>query len=567
MALRFRQLAGSCLVAVSLVGCGGEPKDPADTPAAENGTPSPHQNPLNFAVWHADFPFPLELSPEAPSPAHRFSRLQALERVAAKLQGNCTRAAWLMAKEYFSRAGPEAVPVLIEALDRALQSAQLADVVQNVAEALGRMGRLHSTDVAEALLRALQHPKESVKNSAMAALVQAGTPDTVLRARAFWDELTPRACHDWLRAARAHLPLEQLEPIYGELRDDPAQAPIFSFLIEEILQLPLPVAARLLEPMWDEARGNLRMTIASVLHLVGDLRGTHHLQERLRDAPPQQKIEAVNAIAQGDLARLGDDLLKLSVDPDPAVRQAVIVALSRHSGENIDNIIATAAMDPVTAVRQPALAALRMRGKQEYLDQLVDLVRTATGTKLLQVLADVAAAGYPEAIPVMEERMASSPPEERKKFIQAIGVSRVPEAAAALKRVFDQQEERIDHHDQQTNVTYAGTLLPNHPAQAPLLLEWFGEEERSDYRRRAYLLQALGNIAALTPDAALAKSVYDTYRNVLADADEIPQMRLLALEYLRRDLTLDDMEALQGMAQRETGPMRRALVNALFEFF
>ena len=74
-------------------------------------------------------------------------------------------------------------------------------------------------------------------------------------------------------------------------------------------------------------------------------------------------------------------------------------------------------------------------------------------------------------------------------------------------------------------------------------------------------------VAADAENRAFAGAVYDSCREILADRDEIPQLRLLALEYLRRGLTLDDMERIKAMQDTETGPMRKALVDFLFEFF
>jgi len=55
---------------------------------------------------------------------------------------------------------------------------------------------------------------------------------------------------------------------------------------------------------------------------------------------------------------------------------------------------------------------------------------------------------------------------------------------------------------------------------------------------------------------------------LLMDRDEIPQIRLLALEYLRRDLNANDVIVIQRMQNDETDEaMRKALTSFLFEFF
>jgi hypothetical protein len=75
------------------------------------------------------------------------------------------------------------------------------------------------------------------------------------------------------------------------------------------------------------------------------------------------------------------------------------------------------------------------------------------------------------------------------------------------------------------------------------------------------------SIAADREDAEVSRRVYSRLREILADVDEIPQMRLLALELLRRNLTVADATRIKRLLTKEKAPMRRALNNFLYEFF
>ena len=59
-------------------------------------------------------------------------------------------------------------------------------------------------------------------------------------------------------------------------------------------------------------------------------------------------------------------------------------------------------------------------------------------------------------------------------------------------------------------------------------------------------------------------------RRIVFDRDEIPQLRLQALEYLRKDLLLDDAMKLKRALRKEdkkSKAMRRCLSDYLFEYF
>lgn len=556
------------LLSVAIVtACGG---DAAGGPASDGGqavAATVQENVLGFDTWRPDFPHVVHISPDSGQGYYHKPRREALERLVGKLQGNCTRDGWTMAMAFPDQAPESMVPLLVEALDRAMQIKHLADVVQNTAEAMGRMGRYNRSEIADALLRALQHPKVAVQNAAMSSLVHAGTAEAVREARAHVPRLHLRGQADWIRAVRQQLPPDEIAEIYLEFLHGNTMPNLFGVVVEESSKLPLPAAARLLGSLWQQARGTLRMTVASALHAAGDLRGTRFLREVLQNGDGDAKASAVVAAARGDLEYLRDDVLKLSMDGSDNVRHSVALTVGTLPGENIDNLLATLAVDPADDVRHSALTMLRGRKQRDLLDRLIQRVRTASGSKLVQALGDLSAAGDGMAVPAIVERMESSPREERRKFVQALGRSRTTEAFSALKEVFLEVEAPIDTAIGRTNVNYTAVVFANLRAARADVLELFRSLPRDDHRRRGCLLYTLGGMAADTADAAFAEEVYDLFRQILGDREDLPQMRLLALQNLRRVLTLDDMEAVKELQKQEEGPMRRALTDFLFEFF
>src|SRR5436190_12176107 len=128
----------SCrLAALLLVAPHVHAQDETATPVAP--APAGDANPYRLAPFHADFPIPLEYPPRAGLEYDR-TRNQILERLAANLQGNVRREAWLSAQEFFWHAPDDAVEPLVEAMDRAFGNPSIGDVVKNCVEAMGRMG-------------------------------------------------------------------------------------------------------------------------------------------------------------------------------------------------------------------------------------------------------------------------------------------------------------------------------------------------------------------------------------------------------------------------------------------
>jgi hypothetical protein len=99
------------------------------------------------------------------------------------------------------------------------------------------------------------------------------------------------------------------------------------------------------------------------------------------------------------------------------------------------------------------------------------------------------------------------------------------------------------------------------------MIQLFSDLPAHDVRRRGHILSLLGKVAADRADPEIAAPLYGVLRDVVFDGQKSPQMRLVALEFLVRDLNLDDAMRLKRSLPDEEPPMRKALSDFLFEFF
>lgn len=538
--------------------------------ACTDAYPGENQNPahpLGFETWDEQFPIRLQLSPRVPGRWYAFSRRQALERVIANLQGNCTREAWLFAKDFFHRAPEEAIEPLIETMDRAFLSPGLGELVQNTVEAMGRMA---DPRFADALLRALEHDRANVRNAALQSMARSGTPDVVRRTYTMLPFLDLTSKRHWIESARIQLGANAL-PMYAELLQSGAPIP-FQVMLDEVLKMPPAQAAELLRSLWPDARGDLKVIIAGVFHAVGDGAGTAVLQQALRGGDATLVRLAIQGTRAGDLQPLLEDILRQTLHPDADVRAEAVLTIADLPGENItDTLQLLAATSDDWIVQAEALAALVRRGHRDEMDRIIEQLNTVTGTALSRALDLVQATGDGVAVPVILARYAKTPPGEGRGFLQAIAFTRAPEAFEPLTNLFLGEERAVEPTPTvgvvKTTMNYIPTLLLNLEGVEQEMIQLFHDLPREDVRRRAYMLDTLGKNAAEHEGAAASTQIYGLMRGMVLDRQESPQMRLAALTYLRRDLTLEDAMAIKGILSEEDMPMRRALSDFLFDLF
>lgn len=545
----------------------------AQAPApARPSTQNPAQ--YSFSTWHADYPVALDLPTPNLAPVYQRSRRQALERVAANLQGNTRREVWLLATDFFARAPEDAVEVLVGVMDRAFGQPMLVDVVRNAVDAMGRMERQEFDD---ALRRALEHPDASVRQAALCALGSSGKPETVrATASQFMTGMDGRSRIAWLRAARLRLP-DECPKLYAQIMRAETPIAIRDLVLKEILLLPPAQGAVALEPIWEHAIGDFRVICAGVLHAAGRPSGTIHLDQCLRGEDAMLAAEAVKQLRGRDLGQLRDAVLRLSTHARPEVRLAVAQTLAGVEG---DDVTATyevlSGTDELVETKSIALRELTLRGRPDAVTAVIEQAASATGSRLQLLLRMLGASGDPRMVELFVKRFRESPPEEGRQFLVALALCRAPGSARALFDVYKGEVRAVSAKDSLGNQldtrSYVPVILPNLRGQEQELLAMWPELDRKDYHRRALYLQALSGIGVERSSPALAKQVADLLRSVLFDVDEIPQLRIQALNALARPwLDLDDVRRLtrlQEASGRDGGDALRPLVkDFLFEYF
>ena len=547
----------------------------ADKPATPGGAASPDPaNPYRFEVWHADYPVPLSLPNRSRPRVYERSRRQALEQVAVNLSGNCSRLAWQMAMDFFRRAPEDAAEVLIQSMDRSFGQPAFADVVKNTVEAMGQM-ELELFD--DALRRALEHPSPVVRQAVYGALLGSGSDDTVrLTYGALMSSMDGKGRQSWLRAARARLGDEAVE-MFRKLMVPTVPLPVRDMVVQETLELDPQDGAVIFEELWPTAEGPFKTLIAGVMHAAGRTSGTLWLRDALEGEDLQSVLHAIRQLALAGPGPLMDQVLALSNHPRPEVRLELARLLTKVPGEAATGVLEVlASPEEPLQIKKVALRELTSRGRTAVTDFLLEDLATATGTRLQLQLDLLAASGDARAVEVFKRRFLASPESEGRSFLQALAFCGAPGAAGALIDLFLDEERAVatprSSGGQLTTVNYIPVLLPNLRGSEAVLVDGFKRIPADDYGRRALYMQVLAGVASDRTDAEIVEPIIETLRGILFDANELPQLRVQALNALtRRFLTLDDAmrlkRAQEPIGDRETPSMRALLKDFLFEYF
>jgi HEAT repeat protein len=514
-------------------------------------------NPYRLEPFHPDFPAALEYPPAIGLEYVR-TRRQILERLAANLQGNVRREAWLIATEFFWRAPDDAVEPLVEAMDRALADPALGDVARNCIEAMARMGR---EQFEAPLRRALQHKNPVVQQAAYAALAACGTPPTLRALAGEFAQMDGRAQAAWLRHVRQRLGDEGVDLLTAAMMG-PHPGPVRDRVLKEALQLPAEAAARVVGGRWSEAVGEFKAIIAGVLHAAGDSRGTLWLLDGLGSEDVGRLVLAIRHCAFGDLGELREALLRASTHLRPEVRLEVAKTLTRVPGDDIADVYEVlASPDEPWETRGIAVRELTRRGRTRMVSVLLDEAATATGTRLQAIVNELSASGDPRGVPVLVERYRRAPAGEGRPFLQALAQNQSDAAAQALLEILRGPDAVVARgaDGDLTVRRYVPILLLNLRGSERVVLEAFHALPAENWRLRAALLPTIAGFAADRQDPALVADCVAAVRDVLFDRRQLPQLRVLALNLMRlRSLTIDDVLRLRN-SYRDEAPGLRAL--------
>jgi HEAT repeat protein len=530
--------------------------------------PTAADNPYRLAPYHADFPVALSYPPMSGAEYDR-TRRQILERLTANLQGNVRREAWLAATEFFWRAPEDAVAPLIEAMDRAFGNPALGDgdVVKNCIEAMGRMGN-EAFDAP--LRRALQHKNPSVQQAAFAALATCGKKETLRELAGAFPNMDGRARGAWLRGVRMRLGADAV-PILKDVMMKPYPVSVRDQVLQEALKMPPAAAAEILRDRWEEAVIEFKAIIAGVRHANGETAGTAWLRDSYASEDLGRVAMAIRNSAFGDVGELRNPLLALSTHLRPEIRLEVAKICTRIEGGDVADVYEVlAAPEESWEQRAIALRELTRRGRNKVVDVLLDELPTATGTRLTMIVNQLSASGDERAVPILVERFNKAPPGEGRPFLQGLAQNQSAAAAKAMFAIYRGEDRSVGRsaNGDLTTRSYLPTLFMNLRGNERTVLAEFLALEPQQWSLRAALLPTLVGIAADRTDPELQEALLAPVRQILFDRNELPQMRVLALNLLsRRWLTIEDALKLRNTRHDEIPGLRALFADFLNDAF
>jgi hypothetical protein len=540
---------------------------PSMATRAQDAAPaSAAANPFRLEPFHADFPVELTW-PARHGTAYDRTRRQILERLCANLQGNVRSEAWHMATEFFWRAPDDAVEPLVETMDRAFGNPALKDVVKNCVEAMGRMA---NERLEPALRRAAEHGNPNVHQAAFLSLARCGKLSTLRQMREWFDRMDARARAGWLQAVRERLGDEAM-PLLRDIMGGNYPIEVRDQVLKEALQMPPELAADVLRTRWSEAVGEFKAIIAGVLHAAGDGAGTIWIQEALRGEELGTMALAIRHCTRGELGPLRSELLRASTHERAGIRHEVARALVGVDGDDIADVYEVLANpDEPWETRSIALRELTRRDRNRFVSTMLEELGTAGGTRLNVLLAQLAASGDPRCVPELVARFQKAPPGEGRPFLQAIAQNASSAAAAALLDLFRGPELLVARGASGAHTTwnYVPTLLLNVRGAETQILDAFEQLDRADWRHRALLMPTVAGLAADRADPALKQRCAGLLRQVLFDRDDLPQLRVLALNLMTmRSLSVEDALRLKNSRTEEQPGMRALLGDFLTDYF
>jgi hypothetical protein len=328
-------------------------------------------------------------------------------------------------------------------------------------------------------------------------------------------------------------------------------------------------AVRLLDPVWQTLPDPFQIQVAGLFHAIADPRGVARLRPELKTPVTDFNMAglAVQALGKGDASVLIDEILTLTNEEQAELNLGIIDAIADVPGEAVtQTLLILADESQVTDLRKAALAALAARGQTQALDDLIDVVRAEPrGTRFQAAVEALVGAHYGRVAPVLLERAKLAGASQEQFFVRMIARVGTLESFEALREIFLLPEYRYEG-GQQSNVVFLGVQLANIPVARLAMLDLLDSLPRSDYRRRAALIHALANIAGAANDRSFGAPIFAALRERLFDAEEVPQIRLLSLSYLQRDILLSDAVALRAVMRASEDGMRQYLSDYLLEF-
>ena len=269
------------------------------------------------------------------------------------------------ARVELAASGAAALPELQRLFDACWSEPMLAQRVQNVVEVAGMM----ETGAGRGLiLRALDHPSPSVRETAARALTRHARPedyDLLL-------ERMPRSGRgpqgDFVLALLAADPVRAARDLAAWIQDE-TMAEAARILAPHVVGLRDPDAAAALRPIYPALEGELRVHVQTFVAAQPDEEALAGLRAWLLDeSDPTRRHLVAGAFSRAGLAHELSTLVT-TTDPDPVLRKIAVQAIAAApDGETMRETLRTALADPDPDVRDVALSALAARGDALAID-------------------------------------------------------------------------------------------------------------------------------------------------------------------------------------------------------
>ncbi len=550
-------------------------EEPGDAPPSQEAKvkkefPSkPSAFDYEFDRWHDDFPYALHVPPKRVGLWYDRNAQQALEKIVNNVSGLCTKPAWMMSKEFFDRHLDRTAELLIEKLDETQRRRDGYDHAENLLTAIARQ---ETSVFAKAIVRTASHSHPGIRRAAFRALLNAGDEAAVMEVGKKFTAMNRSEQTDWVKAAARHLSDKNLFPLFRDMLTKQKYAGMQAYVFDEVMKLPAQRSAKLFDPIWLSMAKDLQLHVAGVMHAAGDERGTLRLRHALK-LPVEivkRKIVAVQGANRGEAAPLVDELLALTNADYEQLNELIVETIHDVPGQRVTDTLLTLT-DPSKPyqVRQRALRALHRRGYTSELDLLVETIRKEPeGTKFRNAIADLVGAQYGKAVPGLLERLKKGAQKAEIYYIRMIARINQKESFPALCEVFMRPEYVFPWRERHSNVTFLGVQFANLNRSSDAMVKFLGTLKREDYRRRAALIHALANLAGARRDEPhVADKIYAALRERVFDTAELPQIRILSLDYMRKDIGIADAMKLKAMLPKEHTGIRQYFSDYLFEFF
>jgi HEAT repeat protein/cyclophilin family peptidyl-prolyl cis-trans isomerase len=276
-----------------------------------------------------------------------------------------------------------------------------------------------------------------------------------------------------------------------------------AFAVKGLAALKSPTALPVLMPLLTSGERSVLIETVRALGRIGDPSAAEPLLRFVRDAAadPHVRLEVIGAIGGLHVPAVGDALLDILSDPNPAVRGAALRSLAAFDPENFVAVLSGLDTDPHWSVRAALATVLGTLPPDAGLPRLEALLTDTDQRVIPFVLASLVKLKAAKSVPVLLERLKSDDPVVRAAAATGLGTLKPANGAQALAEAY-----RLGERDS-TYVARAAALaaLTQYGAAdaTPVLKSAFADKDWAVRVRAVMLLKTVDPAAAVGADAQI----------------------------------------------------------------